>query len=219
MNISFRDIERISAFLDNELSQAEKSRLELRFSTEPQLAVELEELRQVRTFMRSTPQRRVPRNFTLSRRMAGIKPPVPRSVPVFSWASAVALLLFVFTLGGNLVGKFSFGAAAPMMAEAPVTKNGVGAGPAATAPPASMEDRVYMTATPEIAASTLAEPPAAPEASSEVAAQDNTDPAVNPWLVVWPAAAVLFIGAAVVIRGTNIRTFRKKARNNENLPL
>jgi hypothetical protein len=214
MNISFRDIERISAFLDNELSQAEKSRLELRLSTEPELAVELEELHQVRTFLRSTPQHRVPRNFTLTRRMAGIKPPVPRSVPLFSWASAVALLLFVFTLGGNLVGKISFGAAAPMMVQAPVTKNGVGGGPADTEAPSESSDRVYMTATPEITTFTLVEPPTAQEASSEVAQQDITNPSVNPWLVVWPATAALFVGAALLIRGINIRTFRRKSKEN-----
>lgn len=209
---TFRDSEQISAFLDNELSQAEKTRLELRISTEPELAVHLEELRQVRTFLRGTPLRRVPRNFTLTRHMAGVRPPVPRSVPAFSWASAIALLLFVFTLGGNLVGKVSFGGAAPMMAQAPVTKNGVGAGPAATVPPASLEDRVYMTATPESSTLTYVEPPPAPEARGGGAPQDNTTPLVNPWLVVWPSAAALFVGAALLIRGINIRTFRRKTK-------
>lgn len=214
MKTTIREIDQISAYLDNELPQAQKTRLELRLSREPALAVEFEELRLVRTMLRSTPQRRVPRNFTLTRRMAGIRPPVPRSVPVFSWASAVALLFFVFTLGGNLVGKFTFGGAAPMMVQAPVVENGVGGGQVGTKAPAEASDRVYMTATPEMSSFTLAEPPAAPEASSEKTQQVQTKPPVNPWLVVWPVTAVVCVGAALLIREINIRSFRRKTKDN-----
>jgi hypothetical protein len=62
--------------------------------------------------------------------MAGIRPPTPRVVPALSWASAVAMVLFVFTLGTSMLGGLSFGASAPMMAAAP---SGLGGGPAADA--------------------------------------------------------------------------------------
>lgn len=211
MNTSFRDVELISAFLDNECSREDKSRLEYRLSSEPELVSQLEDLRQVRSILRGTPQRRVPRNFTLTRNMAGIRPPVPRSVPVFSWASAVAILLFVFTLGGNLVGKLSFGASAPMMAEAPVAKNGVGAGPAGTESPAESSDRVYVTATPEISSFSLVVPPAE-EATSQAVSQEKANPPKIPWLLVWPASAAIFISAAILIRGLNIRNFKRKTK-------
>ncbi|MDP2994328.1 MAG: hypothetical protein Q8N46_04310, partial [Anaerolineales bacterium] len=113
---SFRDVEQLSASLDGQLSQAEKTRLEARIQLDPALAATLADLRQARAILRRTPKRRLPRNFTLTSKMAGIRPPVPRLVPAFSWASAVAMLLFVCTLGTNLLGRLSFGAAAPLMA-------------------------------------------------------------------------------------------------------
>src|SRR5512136_3479604 len=108
---AFHDMEILSAFLDGEISPSEKTRLETRLQSEPGLAAALQELRQTRALLRRTPKRHAPRNFTLTPRMAGIRPPVPRLVPAFSWASAVAMLLFLVTLGVNLVGRLSFGAA------------------------------------------------------------------------------------------------------------
>src|ERR1035437_23724 len=126
---SSRDLEQLSAYLDGQLSQSSRARLEIRIQSDSALASALEELRQTRTILRRTPQRRAPRNFTLTPGMAGIRPPVPRLVPVLSWASAAAMLLFIFSLGAGLVGQLSFGAAAT--APAPYA---FGAGSAAAAP-------------------------------------------------------------------------------------
>ena len=144
---SFRDVEQLSAYLDGQLSQAEMSRLEIRIKSEPAIAAVLADLREARTILRRTPKRRLPRNFTLTPKMAGIKPPVPRAVPVFGWASAAAMLLFVFTLGSNLLGRISFGAAAPMLSAAPMTSEGygVGGGPPSTQPPATDNSQVTPT--------------------------------------------------------------------------
>ena len=113
---SSRDLEQLSTYLDGQLSQSDRTRLEIRIKSDPALASALEELRQTRAFLRHTPQRRAPHNFTLTPKMAGIRPPVPRLVPVLSWASAAAMLLFIFTLGAGLVGQLSFGEAATMPA-------------------------------------------------------------------------------------------------------
>ena len=125
---TFGDMENLSAYLDGQLSQSERTRLEMRLQAEPDLAAALEELRQTRALLKHIPPRRAPRNFTLTPGMAGIQPPIPRLVPVFSWASAVAMLLFIFTLGTSLVGQLSINTAAPMLAAAP---SGFGGGPAA----------------------------------------------------------------------------------------
>ena len=127
---SSRDLEQLSAYLDGQLSRSDLSRLEARIHADPEFAGALEELRQTRTLLQRAPQRRAPRNFTLTPRMAGIRPPVPRLVPVLSWASAVAMLFFIFTLGAALVGQLSFGAASKS-APAPMAS---GAGPLAAAP-------------------------------------------------------------------------------------
>lgn len=204
---TFRDLERLSAYLDGQLPQAEKTRLQSRLAADPALAAALEELRQTRTVLRRTPQRRAPRNFTLTPKMAGIRPPVPRAAPALSWASAVAMLLFVCTLGGNLLGPLSLSAAAPRMAVAP--EYGIGGGPPEEAQ-ADVNTEAYITPTPEMFALTAPEPTAAPEARVAELPQQKTARPFDPWLVVWPSLAVLLLGAALLIRGASLRAFRKK---------
>jgi hypothetical protein len=218
---SFRDVERLSAYLDGQLSQAKKTRLKMLLQSDPALATVLNELRQARTLLRRTPQRRTPRNFTLTPKMTGIRPPVPRAVPALSWASAVATLLFIFTLGTNLVGQLSFGAAAPMMAAAPAgmgggqadntqPEYGMGGGPAATQPPVNMT----VLATPTAEASTLMVPEATPPDVTRLveppSAQKARHEPVNVWLFVWSGLAVLLVGAAFLVRWLNQQAFKKK---------
>lgn len=98
---SFRDIELLSAHLDGELRQADVTRLEARLKADPQLRSELEDLRQIRTLLRSTPRQKIPRNFTLTPKMAGLRAPTPRSVPVLRWAAALATVLLAVTFVAN----------------------------------------------------------------------------------------------------------------------
>ena len=211
---SFRDVEQLSASLDGQLSQVEKTRLEARIRSDPALAAALADLRQARSILHRTPKRSLPRNFTLTPRMAGIRPPVPPLVPAFSWASAVAMLVFVFTLGTNLLGQLSFGAAAPMQAAAPMSSEGygIGGGPAATQPPVS--DNALLTPTPETLIMTAPEatasgemlrisPPAVPDVKAA------PEP-VNLWPYIWLGLAAVLIAAALLIRLVNIQTFRRK---------
>src|SRR5512137_876034 len=170
--LSFHDVEQLSAYLDGQTRQAERARLDSRLKREPELAALLEELRQARSLLRRTPRRRAPRNFTLTPKMAGIKPPVPRLVPAFSWASAVAFLIFVCTLGTSVIGKLGFGAAAPMMESA--SEYGLGGGPPAaegmpiepTTAAASDNTMVTMTTTPEALIMAAPEATSAPEERS-----------------------------------------------------
>jgi hypothetical protein len=227
----FRDIERLSAFLDGQLSRAEVARLESRIKTDPELTAALEELRQARAALRRTPQRRAPRNFTLTPKMAGIRPPVPRAAPALSWASAVAMLFFLFTLGTNLLGRLSFGAAAPMMAAAPSGMGGgYGGGPAdtnATQPPSSAENVLPGTATPGAPTSLAPEPTATPPGIGgaegyptpapntrtlppQTAQTKHAEP-VNPWPYIWLGLAAALIGSAMLVRWAGNQAFRRKA--------
>ena len=99
---SFRDVELISAYLDSQLSQAEKARLEARLKIEIQLRSTMDEMSYSRELLRKLPARRAPRNFTLSPKMAGVKPPLPRAFPIFRMASALATVLFFFVFAANL---------------------------------------------------------------------------------------------------------------------
>ena len=109
-----RDLELLSVYLDGQLSPSDSTRLESRINSDPSLRDALNNLRSTRSLLRQLPSRRAPRNFTLTPQMAGVKPPTPRIVPVFRFASAFATFLFIITFLIN--GLFSFAASAPVPA-------------------------------------------------------------------------------------------------------
>ncbi len=100
-----RDLELLSSYLDGQLTPSDSTRLEARLKTDPQLASVLSDLRAARTLLRKLPQRRAPRNFTLTRKMVGQNPPMPRAYPIFRFATALATLLFVFSFGANSLAR------------------------------------------------------------------------------------------------------------------
>jgi hypothetical protein len=167
----FRDIELLSSYLDGQLSPSDSARLESRLNSDPALASAYNDLRAARNVLRRLPARKAPRNFTLTRKMVGAQPPMPRSYSFFRFSSALATLLlvvtFAFNMMGSLMSSLSFGAGAP--AAAPYGAGG-GGGPdtafqeAATEAPATTEEPAVEMAplpTGEI-------PPAAADSSREI---------------------------------------------------
>lgn len=123
---SFHDIEQISAYLDDALDARARASLERRLANNPQLDAVYQSMRQARTLLRRLPQRRAPRNFTLTPQMAGVRPPLPRAYPALRWASLVATLLFVFA--------FALNSTAPILSARPLPVDagpmlGMGGGP------------------------------------------------------------------------------------------
>jgi len=110
---SFRDVEKLSAYLDGELKPSEVARLETRLQTEPGLASVLNDLRQARGILRQLPQRRAPRNFTLTPKMVGGKPPLPATYPVFRFATVLATLFLFLTFASNFMAPRLVRTAAP----------------------------------------------------------------------------------------------------------
>jgi hypothetical protein len=158
---------------------------------------------------------------------------VPRLVPALSWASVVAMLLFVLTLGTSLVGGLSFGAASPKLSAAPAAqadnaqpRYGLGGGaPAVTQAPAMAApateapateapvlETALATATPEISGLQ------APEAATQpVNAQPSSPPVpknqpkpIHIWPFVWLGLGLLLIAAALLVRWANKRAFLRK---------
>ena len=211
---SFRDVEQLSAYLDGRLSPLEETRLETRLQADPTLEALLGDLRHARSILRRTPKHSVPRNFTISPRMAGIRPPVPRLVPLFSWASAVAAFLFIITLGGTLVGQISSGTAAPMLASAPMTSQayGLGGGLATDATMSALTDNTLYTPTPETFVLM------APQATSSIGTRSiaplpvpmSAKKPVKTWLFIWPGLAVLLFGSALLIRWLTLLAYRRR---------
>jgi hypothetical protein len=99
---SFRDAELISAYLDNQLSKYDRLRIESRLKIEPDLSKLLGEITQTKLIIHKLPYRRVPQNFTLTSKTVGVKPPLPRFIPFFQLSSALAGILFFFSLAANL---------------------------------------------------------------------------------------------------------------------
>ena len=171
-----RDLELLSAYLDGQLTPFDSTRLETRLTTEPQLASVLNDLSATRSLLRKLPQRRAPRNFTLTRKMVGQNPPLPRAYPIFRFATALATLLFVFSFGLNSVGRLaapaygvggsgggdasqeeiqSFAAEVPMApteapaaTEAPVAEPAVELAPASTLAPTEVSNAARSVETP-----------------------------------------------------------------------
>lgn len=117
-----QDWEILSAYLDGQLTEAEQNRVRVLLERRPELREELEVLRRTRQVLRAAPRRRAPRNFTLTPAMARqVRPPSfwsRVSVPSFSFASALATLLFVLSFFFRMtpLGTTNL---APMMASAP----------------------------------------------------------------------------------------------------
>lgn len=108
--------ERLSAYLDGELSEAERARFENRLSQDPALRAELRAMHRTISLMRELPQVTAPRNFILSESMVKRERPVREArrapserqrrtwaAPLLTAATAVVSLLFVIVLAGDLL--------------------------------------------------------------------------------------------------------------------
>lgn len=169
-----RDIDLLSAYLDGELKPSESARLESRLKADPGLVSALNDLRSTRAFLRKLPSRKAPRNFTLTRKMVGLNPPLPRTYPAFRFVTAVATLLFFFSFGINFVGtqmtaqaNFGMGGGGAPQVEA-YAEEAPAEEPAAPAPAASEPMDAAPTATGEPFASM------APQATQSPPSDDTT---------------------------------------------
>jgi hypothetical protein len=114
--LSPKEWQQISEYLDDQLSPKEKDQLEERFRLRPDLQKGLEELRHTRLVLRSVPKRRVPHNFTLTPEM--VRPrSISRLFPVLSFSSALATILIVVTLALRLVPAISSSSAPEMQSQ------------------------------------------------------------------------------------------------------
>src|ERR1700690_2287181 len=99
--MNFRDVELLSAYLDGRLGPSDSKQLESRLASDQNLQAVMDDLRTARGLLRHLPQRRVPHNFTLTPKMAGLKAPEPRVYPAFRFATVLAALLFIITFAVN----------------------------------------------------------------------------------------------------------------------
>lgn len=151
----FSDIEQLSFYLDGQLSPSESARMESRLASDPELASAFNDIRAARGILRKLPSRKAPRNFTLTRQMVGLKPPLPRSYSFFRFSTSFATALLMLTFAANLIlPNISLGAGAPAAAPMAQEAYGIGGGPVATeAPMAAAAPALEMDVVPTEAAS------------------------------------------------------------------
>lgn len=121
--ISPRDLEMLSAYLDGQLSSKEIARLQKRLQSDLQLQIALDELRLTRTALRSLPMLRAPRNFTLKPDMVRQRGSARRpAYPIFGFASLVATLLLVIVFVTDRVSFLSTAQTAQLQSAAQATQ-------------------------------------------------------------------------------------------------
>ncbi|WP_322821338.1 anti-sigma factor family protein [Chloroflexus sp.] len=109
------DRELLSAYIDNELTPAERAVLEQRLRVEPSLRRELAELRAVRDLLHEQPWVTLPRTFTLTPEMAGVR---RRQFALSGWwqpLSGLAALVLVILVSWQILGLNNNPASAPQV--------------------------------------------------------------------------------------------------------
>jgi len=97
--IARQDLERLSAFMDGELSPGEAEKLQARLKTDEQLSGTLEALRATAAVVGGLPDVHPPRSFALTREMVQPR----RTYPLLQLSTAMAALGFVLVVGADLV--------------------------------------------------------------------------------------------------------------------
>lgn len=98
--ISRRDWQRLSAFVDGQLSSRKYDRLAARLEQEPALQAALEDLQVMKQKLQELPKVRAPRNFTLTPEMVGQRRRAVRRYNSMRLASALASILLVLVFVG-----------------------------------------------------------------------------------------------------------------------
>ncbi|WP_299024186.1 zf-HC2 domain-containing protein [uncultured Thermanaerothrix sp.] len=92
--LSYKDWERLSAYLDDQLSERERRQVEEQLRTRPEYREAWDSLRQTRHVLRQAPRHKAPRAFTLTPAMVTSHQPRPSLI----WQLAPALAIFLVVL-------------------------------------------------------------------------------------------------------------------------
>jgi hypothetical protein len=111
MKISRRDWQRLSAYLDGQLSSDEHAQFTARLTTEPELKSALDDLLLMQTRLAELPKLRAPRDFTLTPQTVDQRQRAVRMFTTFRMASVVSSLLFGLIFLGMIVAPGKVGLA------------------------------------------------------------------------------------------------------------
>jgi anti-sigma factor RsiW len=157
------DLELLSAYIDNQLSGAERMGLEQRLRAEPRLRAELAELRATTELLRNLEPVRPPRSFALDPATA------PRRARFFPFA-------WIMQLGGGFAGLALVLLASVQLLTAPAIPPALESAPAPMAAQGGDMSAAAVPAATEAPAEVAREsaPASAPEAAMSMAVEDTT---------------------------------------------
>jgi len=104
---SLKEIELLSCCLDDELSPSQKKELQARLKANPGLREKYASLQRTRSILRKTPQRKVPRNFTLTVDSSKTMLRNPPLVSLLRFSSLMAMIGLVFLMVFQLLSATS----------------------------------------------------------------------------------------------------------------
>ena len=149
-----QDFELLSAYLDNQLSAQDRTRIEARLTAEPTLRTALDELRLTVAVLKAAPQIALPRNFTLD--VARYRRPTPwwaryQTMQLIGTLGTVASVILI-VIGVGLFSAIQQSTTAPAAAKLTgSTANNIALAPTETATPpptqAAMDKVVLPTTT------------------------------------------------------------------------
>jgi hypothetical protein len=102
-NLSSRDWELLSSYIDGQLSNGKRVQLEARLQVNPDLRAALDDLTRTRAMLRSLPRVKAPRSFKLTPEMVGQRE-TRRLYPFFQLASALSSVMLVLVLLTDFLG-------------------------------------------------------------------------------------------------------------------
>ncbi|MFH1446518.1 MAG: hypothetical protein ABIG43_03795 [Chloroflexota bacterium] len=101
--ISFKDMSRLSAYIDGCLSDKERDKFEVRLAGSKELQHALIKQKRLKAALRALPVKPAPRNFTLNPEMVAQRKSQPKLMLTFRFASAAAALLLIAVFAGELL--------------------------------------------------------------------------------------------------------------------
>ena len=145
-----QDFDRLSAYIDNQLSPGEKAGLEQRLGREPELRQALDELRLTVRAVRALPTVKPPRNFTLTPAQAGLPARGAQRRPgglfgPLRLAATFSALAFAVVIGTDLATNSWTLATAPAQDAVLTTANGQGAAAEEALTPSAESEMAIMS--------------------------------------------------------------------------
>lgn len=113
-NIKAKDLLRLTAYLDDALSEKERTHFESRLASSSELQQALQDHKRLKIALRALPAHKAPRNFTLKPEMLPVRKTISPLFPAFRLAAVVAAILLAVIFTGNRLLNLS--PATPMMA-------------------------------------------------------------------------------------------------------